>query len=303
MHKLATKLGRLAAMRKKARLGGAFIEGVNPLGIGSIDIGRRTPDDASRSMALASTLGGAAGGGILVPAGFFGLAGLASKGRAGLVGMGAKDMGSHFMRGAINPFKQLGNAYGAYRNLGRVARTGGGLSGKEFNRLQDVMLQNTSISDTIKATQGVAGRSGPTLKEISRDLQPKAQVLAEKHGPKIQGWATKHGPDTMESVGKMTPQQAVSAARRKAKSVLGRLAGGKAPAGVVSARQSMAARALPHLRSKLIGKGLLFGLPAILGAYAAYRQFKKGRKLRKEDQLRQMYMYGMHGRGRTRRTA
>lgn len=244
MDELAISLGRLAGMRKTAQLGKAFLAGIDPLGTTTVELGRKTPESEYVPMQMASTLGGLVGGGLLVPGLLTGTAAVVPEFRSMLMRQPAAG------QGLGRQF--LEGALNPYRTLWH------GVHGyRDLRR-----MAQTGEAPAAAASERLANvlMKGTTI-EQARSM------------------ASKYMPGATRALSKVAPKGATADAIIDA--VERRL---RDPKTTAVARQTAAKAMLPQLSRRLAAGGMLIGLPALLAGYTAYKQYRLGQQLRREQQ-------------------
>jgi hypothetical protein len=180
---------REAAIVKIAQLGRAFVEGLNPLGTGTVDLGRETEEEAYTPMQTAGMLGGLVGGGVLLPAGVMGMSNLIQKARAPGAAGTVAPLAKTFWEGAKRPFVDIYQGIKGYGSLKRLANQGIAPTAAQQANLSKMIMKNTTLQQAsdmfkkmgpwqkFKTGIGMVGGKAPVL---TRSMAQTALPMVRK---------------------------------------------------------------------------------------------------------------------------
>lgn len=154
-----------------------FAGGLDPRGTVTLELGRRTDPKYYTRMQTLGTVGGALGGGLLIP----GLVGAAAGGIAALRGgAGARKSLRAAWRSAADIYRRVWGAGKASRILQHAARTGKGLTAAERKAVQRAVSKNITLSDIWRQITRQSARPmpdlGTLLAQAERGRLPKAMT-------------------------------------------------------------------------------------------------------------------------------
>ena len=180
----AYQLGRSIAMitrqhrhiNKRAGLGRAFLYGIDPLGTGTVNLGRTTPESEYAPMQLAGIAGGLVGGGLLVPAALTGTAAVVPEFQSLLTQPAVgSSFGRRFLQGAVAPYRNMWEGALGYRTLSQLGRTGAPLSPSAGQQLAKTIMRGMTLE---QAQQFVKQHAPNLLQTLPANATRSAESLA-----------------------------------------------------------------------------------------------------------------------------